>query len=157
MYPALLARKRTCLCLHMLQLHLTFTLQIRATGVALIVQGKSHLFMDTHKQIPGLLPGSKADCNFTLGTTWCSTYVPCYTAPFPLSIKQLCLAVDALVTQPVLCFQCLSSGRAAGLVPSGFERTDHTQTQSRENPQYLGVQWDCGHVTCGVPHLGSRV
>lgn len=37
-----------------------------------------------------------------------------------------------------------------------FERTDHTQAQTRENPRYLGVQRDCACVTCVVPHLGPK-
>lgn len=74
------------------------------------------------------------------------------------SIKQLCLTVNALVIQPVLCFPRLSSPQIGQQAWSCwvFERTDHTQAQTRENPQYLGLQRDCAHVTYVVPHLGPK-
>lgn len=66
LYPALLAYKQVCLCLHMLQLHLTFILQIGATSVALILQGILHQFMNMCKQIPDCSQGDKLSVSSVL-------------------------------------------------------------------------------------------
>lgn len=76
----------------------------------------------------------------TLVAPLVQTPLPLCLAPIPLSPKQLCLVVIAPGIQPVLCFLSHSSPQPGqqALAPRGLEATDHTQTQSRENPRYLG-------------------
>lgn len=107
---------------------------------------------------PWLLPGRQAVFKFSVSTTWCSTYMSCCIAPFPLSIKQPCLVVNAHIIQPVLCFPCRRSPQIGQQAWSHrvFERTDHTQAQTRENPQFLGVPWDCACIICVVPYLEPK-
>lgn len=114
-------------CICLHTLQLHLTLQIWPVSVTWIVQGVSHQFMKVHKQRPELLPGVQSWVEYH-----CQHHL-----------------VQRIHTHHAAFLPCIYI--------IYIYITDHTQAQTRENPQCLGVRQDCAHSTgVFISTLGAK-